>query len=215
MSDNIIHKQIIAPEVKALENGSYDIVISTDGVDRDGDVIEQDGWEFDNYLLNPVVLFGHDYRSVPIGMTNRLSREGGKTVANFTFRQPANDFDPVLPVKSAWDQGMLRAASVGFRPKEAEPLDKDDDGWFAPQRYMKQELLEWSIVPIPANQEALRREFEDFIKSLGIPGVRNLQEAAENRQDNPNNADTNELNEAVVEGLTGLIRTIQILYSKE
>lgn len=215
MRENIIHKQIIAPEVKSLDDGSYDIVISTDGVDRDGDVIEQDGWEFDNYLLNPVVLFGHDYRSVPIGMTNRLSREGGKTVANFTFRHPANDFDPVLPVKAAWDQGMLRAASVGFKPKEAEPLDKDDDGWFPAQRYMKQELLEWSIVPIPANQEALRREFEEFIKSLGIPSARNLREVYVNEQDDPNNTDTNELSGTVLGSLIDLINTIKILYPKE
>lgn len=215
MSENIIHKQLVAPEVKELEDGSYTIVISTDSEDRDGDVVEQDGWEFNNYLLNPIVLFGHDYRSVPIGMTNELTREGGKTIANFTFREPANEHDPVLPVRSAWDQGMLRAASVGFRIKDWEPLDEDDDNWFAPRRYTKQELLEWSIVPIPSNQDALRREFEAFLKSIGMSSISNLQEVTENRHERANNTDDNELNDALKDGLVDLFQTIKILYLKE
>jgi len=60
-------KLLLSPEVKQVKANEYDIVISTDAVDRDGDIIEVDGWEIDNYLANPVVLWAHDYRGVPVG----------------------------------------------------------------------------------------------------------------------------------------------------
>jgi phage head maturation protease len=159
--------------LKALEDGSQEIVISTESEDRDGEVIEVDGWVTDNYLLNPVVLYAHDYRSVPIGRTLDLRREPGSLIARFQWREPVNDIDPVNQIRGAWDQGILRAASVGFRPLEWEPMDSSQseniDWYWGPKRYKKQELLEWSIVPIPANQDALRRAYDEYVKSLGTP----------------------------------------------
>lgn len=180
-----IHKEFTAQILKAYDDGSQEIVISTDSVDRDGEVIEVDGWQLENYLANPVVLYAHDYRSVPIGRTLELRREPGQLVARFQFRDPANDLDPVNQIRAAWEQGILRAASVGFRPLEWRRMDADDDApssseddWYwGPKRYLQQELLEWSIVPIPANQEALRRAFEAYIKSLqpgSVPVVSSL-----------------------------------------
>ena len=55
-------------EVKATkESNRFNFTISTAGVDRDRDVINVGGWKLDNYKKNPVVLFGHDYRSLPVG----------------------------------------------------------------------------------------------------------------------------------------------------
>lgn len=169
---SIIHKQSAVEILKTFDDGSEEIVISSSVEDRDGDVIEVDGWELENYLANPVVLFAHDYRGVPVGRSLDLRREPQALVARFKWRDPANDYDPVLPIKAAWDQGILRAASVGFKPLEVEPLDGSDAAtdmnWFwGPKRYKRQELLEWSVVPVPANQEALRRAFEAYLKSLG------------------------------------------------
>ena len=169
-----IYKQHTIEILKTFEDGSQEIVISTEAVDRDGDVIEVDGWEVEHYLQNPVVLFAHNYSSVPVGRTLDLRREPGALVARFAFRDPANEFDPILPVRAAWDQGILRAASVGFKPLEFEPLESAENmndaiEWFwGPKRFKRQELLEWSVVPVPANQDALRRAFEAYVKSLGV-----------------------------------------------
>jgi HK97 family phage prohead protease len=177
-------KQYAIQVLKEFEDGSSEIVITTESVDRDGEVIEVDGWQLENYLANPVVLYAHDYRSVPIGRTLELRREPGQLVARFEFRQAANDADPINQIRAAWNQGILRAASVGFRPLEWRAMDDDDgtasDEWYwGPKRYTRAELLEWSIVPIPANQEALRRAFEAYVKSLqpGIPPVPEEQRA--------------------------------------
>ena len=160
------NKGVQITEVGFDPDGSYNITISTEGVDRDGDVIMANGWDFDNYLKNPVVLLNHNYNSVPIGVTNSIKQQDGNTIVNFSFREPANEHDSINEVRAAWDQGAFRSASVGFNPLEAEPLDKDNEGgMFAPMRFTKQELLEWSIVTIPANPDALRRMVKGAIKT--------------------------------------------------
>jgi hypothetical protein len=53
-------------------------------------------------------------------------------------------------IRLLWDEGLLRAASIGFTPmewKENELGGKDFTKW---------SLLEISLVPIPANASALR-----------------------------------------------------------
>jgi hypothetical protein len=151
------------------DEGVYEIDISTESTDRDGDVIEVEGWQLENYRKNPVVMWAHSYRTVPIGKALDVVKAPPVLRASFMFREPANEFDPVLPIKAAWDQGILRAASVGFRPLKMEPINPDDDSWFAPMRFIEQELLEFSIVPIPANQDALRLAFDAYVKGLGLP----------------------------------------------
>ena len=60
-------------------------------------------------------------------------------------------------------QNILRAVSVGFQPIEQQPLDKDADKYFGPFKFTKSELLECSLVAVPANPHALLTA-----KSLGI-----------------------------------------------
>jgi phage head maturation protease len=48
------------------------------------------------------------------------------------------------------EQGVLKAVSVGFRPIDREPMS-DGRGL----RYKRQELLETSVVSVPANPAAL------------------------------------------------------------
>lgn len=53
------------------------------------------------------------------------------------------------------DAGILRAVSVGFRPSSYEPLN-DGGGKAIGYRFTKQELLETSLVAVPANPNALQ-----------------------------------------------------------
>ena len=47
--------------------GPVTFVLSTDDVDRHGDVVEPGGWRLAAYLRNPVLLWAHDYRHPAIG----------------------------------------------------------------------------------------------------------------------------------------------------
>ena len=61
------------------------------------------------------------------------------------------DDDPFAKrVRNAWDKGFLRAASISWVPLES---GRSDDGG---RRDTRADLLEWSIVPVPADPEALR-----------------------------------------------------------
>ena len=136
--------------------------ISTPHVDRDGDIIDQTGWDLDEYKKNPVVLWAHDSSAPPVARANStyLSPVANKStgedqihlmsVAEF----PSRDLYPFANmVGRLYKNGFLHGASVGFLPVEYE-MSKEREG-FAPVDFKRQKLLEWSAVPVPSNPEGL------------------------------------------------------------
>jgi hypothetical protein len=129
------------------------MIITTEDVDRTGEVIKIDGWNIENYMANPVVLFGHDYRSLPVGITTELTVKGKKMVAKGYFAP--EDANPVAgQVAKLYELGLLKTASVGFIP-QYDPKDSSV--------IIGAELLEWSFTPVPANPHAL-----DVMKGLDV-----------------------------------------------
>jgi len=144
-------KQIFNLIVKERTEKGGRIVINTGAVDRMDDRVRPNGAKIANYLKNPVVQWGHNYHDpwATIGSTTKLEITDEGIVAEFELREPANDSDPQNIILALWKQGLVRAASVGFNPLASEP---NEDGG---RDFVSWELLEWSLVPIPANQEAL------------------------------------------------------------
>ena len=147
------------------DNGTFRMVISTDQVDRHGEVVSQDGWQTDNYMRNPVVLWGHDSYAIPVGITDKLSIQIENGVKSLVAegRFAGHEFAQVL--RGLYDEGMLNASSVGFIPFEYEG-----------NTITKAELLEWSFVSIPANPFALASRGYD-LNMLVAKGV--IKEAEE------------------------------------
>ena len=133
------------------DGGSLEFVLSDATVDRYGDIVEARGWDLRNFKRNPIALFGHS-ASFPIGTWSNVRVEGGKLLArlNLAARGTSQRLDELIGLV---EQGILRAVSVGFRPVEWEPIDKDKP--YGGQRYTKQELLETSLVSVPANPAAI------------------------------------------------------------
>jgi HK97 family phage prohead protease len=131
-------------------------ILSTAAVDRPGDVISQDGWELENFRANPVVLWAHDSHAPPVGKASdiRVQRDeaGERLRATAEFTPPdMSEFGHM--VGRMFEDGFLNAVSVGFRPLEW--TFNEERGGFMPIDFIKQELLEFSAVPVPANPEAL------------------------------------------------------------
>lgn len=136
--------------VKATKDSNrFKFTISTAGVDRDKDVISVDGWQLDSYKQNPVVLFGHDYHSLPVGKSVSITSTKKSLNAEVEFAS-AEVYPFAETVRRMVAGGFLSAASVGFKPLKymynEERRGVDIEG---------SELLEWSIVPVPANAECL------------------------------------------------------------
>jgi HK97 family phage prohead protease len=141
-------------EIKKPEGDSRTLTfaISSPSVDRMGDTIAVAGWKLDNYRKNPVVLFGHDASSLPVAKATKVWIEGDRLMAEaeFTPKGMARFNDTVFDMLKG---GFLNATSVGFAPLRYAFTDD-------PQRrfgidFLEQELLEFSVVPVPANPDAL------------------------------------------------------------
>jgi len=156
--DEMIRKEF-ASEIKDIDLAAQELtmVVSTEAVDREGDIIEAAGWELGAYRKNPVVLFGHDYRAPAVGKATWIDVMDKALVGRVQFA-------PTPFAQELWtlySQGYMRASSVGFIPKDKERIEPDADaadeakGWYGPTRFKRQELLEFSLVPVPANPEAL------------------------------------------------------------
>jgi len=146
----------------AGDDGGYvrTFTISTDDVDREGDRILVDGWKLENYLRGGTVLYAHNYQGLPVGKPLKTWTETNALRQRIRFcTRDENPFGHTIGRLVEAD--ILRAASVGFRAIKWEFVE--DRGGFMPTNFIEQELLENSIVPVPANPDALADA-----KGLGI-----------------------------------------------
>jgi hypothetical protein len=132
------------------------------------------GLVLDNYRTNPVVMFDHGLTyQLPIGtsqtpdgdLTVRIGKTKATARVHFSQRLP-----DAATIFALVDEGILQTASVQFLPmrarrlsvKQAADIDEDEvmlqDG--AGLIYTESDLLEWSIVSIPADPGAVRRHLD-------------------------------------------------------
>jgi HK97 family phage prohead protease/HK97 family phage major capsid protein len=133
-----------AGQVNGLE-----FVLSDETPDRMDDVIMADSWDLASFQKNPIALFNHN-SNAPIGKWTRV-RVVDKQLRGHLELAPAGTSDRIDEIRKLIDAGILRAVSVGFRPKESKPRPESDYGVF----FTKAELVETSLVSVPANPNAL------------------------------------------------------------
>lgn len=153
-------------DFKASEDDDSHVTarISTTSPDREGDVVLPSGLNAQAFNRNPVVLLQHD-KNQPIGKATslRTTRNGVVATMQFAKRPPTHpDSAEWMPdtVKSLMQQGVLSAFSIGFRVpsggvRAATEKDIDRFGDGTRQVITEWELLEFSVVSIPANADAL------------------------------------------------------------
>lgn len=145
-----IKKQVFVSEIKSIDEKEMTLTaaISTDTVDRMGEVLDPRGIDIKNYTKNPVVLFAHDYSQPPIGKAMWVRRDGQMIISKVKFASTAF----AQEIFQLYKEGIMKAFSVGFVPKDYV----EGDGKKSPRlTYTKWELLEYSAVPVPANPDAI------------------------------------------------------------
>lgn len=142
---------------------------STESEDRDGDIIEAYGWDLTDYINNPVIMGFHEYDKFPYAKSTKTYIDYQSKELKFEVKFPtiseltsfpgnaemiAEHAKNVDMAYNMYKNGYMRAVSVGFIGKEAEPI-QDEKGNYKGRRYKKQSLLELSLVPVPSNPTAL------------------------------------------------------------
>jgi HK97 family phage prohead protease len=146
---DLIRKRTLT-EVDAVEDGDVRKVtftVSTGSLDRDGDTINPEGWDLTHYRKNPVVLWHHDPTIPPVAKSESIDVVDGRLKAVTVFPKKG-DYPFADTIYNLVSGGFVNMASVGFHPLEKEPTEKGFN-------YQKQELYEWSILPVGSNRDAL------------------------------------------------------------
>jgi len=167
-------------EVKEIDNESRTITAigSKETIDRDGDVIKVDGVDFKKYKTNPVVLYSHDSRELPIGKTVKVWVDSDKLMFKIQFAT-AEENPKAEYVYKLFKGGYLKAFSIGFIPNYSDITYVEDKKTKKSVRYINSsELLEISAVSLPSNREALIQTFEKAWQSGDIDGeaLKSLQD---------------------------------------
>jgi len=84
--------------------------ITTEGSDRYGDIVRADGMDDKAYSKNPIVLYGHDYNSFPIGKSlwrKKYIANGVSGILAKTQFAPTEDGKEVYQL---WKNGYLNAS---------------------------------------------------------------------------------------------------------
>lgn len=137
-------KHFLMGVVKAnKDTGGFSFIASTGAVDRQGEVVDPKGWQVERFKQNPVILWAHNYAELPVGKATSIRMDDKGLYVDGVFASEEQN-PKAQQVRALYEGGFLSAVSVGFIP-----LERDGN------IITKSELLEISVVPVPANPEAL------------------------------------------------------------
>ena len=128
---------------------NLEFILSDATPDRYQDVIVADGWDLKNFKKNPIALFNHK-ADFPVGAWENLRVVKGELRGNLRLA-PEGTSPRIDEIRRLVEANILRAVSVGFRPIESKPRGKTEPG----ELFLKSELVETSLVSVPANPNAL------------------------------------------------------------
>lgn len=145
-------------------------IASTSTVDRHGEIVNADGWDLKNFKKAPRLLWAHDHYQPAIGKVTKTWYEGEGKKKRLLFETVFQEVTEMgRAIKQLVKDGFINTFSVGFAPLEMEGSE-----------ITKQELLEISVVNVPANPDAMVLAYKALnkagfdkqtIEEVGIPAV--------------------------------------------
>jgi len=139
-------------EYEEKENDLFTFVVSTPEIDRYDTIIVPSGIDYTAYLSNPIVLAQHDSDQWPIGRCLGFAMNGENLEATIQVECVTEEGKKLTKLINA---GFVKAVSVGIIPSEYEEQTIDGKKITV---YTKSELVEFSVVSVPANRQALLKK---------------------------------------------------------
>ena len=164
---------------KKLDYGEFETVVSNSDEDRYYEKILVEGIDLKQIKRNPTVLWGHDYRGLPIGKITKIWTQDGNLMARIKLSVEKYDF-----AKQVYElilDGAINAVSLGGQVKK----------WSEDYTTIEQlELYEVSVVPVGAHRDALitskslgqekaamlRKSFETFQEQAVVDKVKSMSD---------------------------------------
>ena len=153
-----IHRKLLSDIEFASDAGleakrQIRVTAASGKADRSGDIVSVKGIELDNFRKNPIILWSHDHYGLPIAKAVEMSVVNGKLemLLEFATKEMYEFADTVYKLVKG---GFLKGVSIGARVLEAEWIVNEDEEIIG-RKFNRLELLELSVVPIPADSKAL------------------------------------------------------------
>lgn len=157
--DGVVYKAARMPKTFDGKTRSAVFVMTDETTDSYGDTVRAKGADLTRFEANPICLLNH--RSDLIlgtwdGVEKKPRKIEGRAVLAAEGTAPHIDM-----AYSLMEQGILRAASIGFMPKKLERKldDKGEPTWA--YDILEWEMYECSVVSVPANPAALAKSIKD------------------------------------------------------
>jgi HK97 family phage prohead protease len=149
------HIKYNTTKAEEVEDRVLRFIGSTQDVDRDNEKILASGWRLKNYRKNPVVLFGHNASAEAVARTKKVWVDKEKKQLMFDIEFPP----PEISSKGdslfrLYKNGYMNATSVGFLPNR-DKIEWGEKAGEPSVTFKEQDLLEISLVSIPANPQAI------------------------------------------------------------
>ncbi len=140
-------------QIRKIEDRTFEFIISDASVDAHGSILSPGGWDLTRFEKNGIFSYQHSLHTETnpdfvLGPATAYL-EGNQLIGRATFE--TEDINPLAErIFKKVKNGTLRSVSVGFIPKKSH-MEKDIVVFDA------MELLEFSLVNIPSNPNAVKR----------------------------------------------------------
>lgn len=155
-------KKLFNTKVKEIDEkeNSIRFVFSTDDEDRHGEIVDQKGWDVNDFMKNPVVLFAHDHHQPAVGQVTELKLNEDSNLEG-VIKFAVDEYDFAKTLFKLYKGKFMRAVSAGFMNTKYE-IDEEEDTFTLKENT----LLEMSMVNVPANSMALAKSAGIDISSI-------------------------------------------------
>ena len=149
------HIKYNTTKAEEVEDRVLRFIGSTEDVDRDNEKILASGWRLKNYRRNPVVLVNHNPSALPVAKTKKVWVDKEKKQLLFDIEFPEPEVSSVGDsLFKLYKHGFMKATSVGFLPNR-DKIEWGEKAGEPSVTFKEQDLLEISLVSIPANPNAI------------------------------------------------------------
>ena len=210
--DNRARVKIANARTKQIGDAAAGLVsatLSTENMDRDGDIIRAASWELDAFMAHPVLLASHNYGSLTnqIGEWQDVHVEGESLVG--VAKYYVNEGNAEADWGFALAAKGMAAYSVGFIPDFEQAEKISDEGWWPTYDFKGgTELIETSHVTVPSNRESLQNGLKAFGAHM-LPGIREVHEDILKRWDEIEDAGIGAISQDAFDALSERVETLE------